>query len=136
MLSSPLGHKSMGRQEPHSGRVFLLQLKLCGNACMDTPRVFARGDSKPIQVDRGAEPLQFVVQVQGGAGLLTLLRGRACIFFPCLSFSCPPVPHGNSVNWAPPEVLLLQASIDSPDGKLMQMTCVYLKSVNKRNCLK
>lgn len=103
---------------------------------MDTPRVFACGDSKPIQVDRGAEPLQFIVQVRGGAGLSTILRVRARISFPCLGFSCPPVLHWNSDNWVPPEVLLFQASIDSPDGKLMQMTCVYLKSVNKRNCLR
>lgn len=103
---------------------------------MDTARVFARGDSKPIQVDSGAEPLQFVIQVQGGAGLLTTLRVRVRISFPCLVFSCPPVPCWNSDNWAPLEVYLLQASSNSPDGKLMQMTCVYLKSVNKRNCLR
>lgn len=103
---------------------------------MNTTRVVAPGDSKPVQVNSGAEPLQFVVQVQGGAGLLTILRVRVRISFPCLGFSCPPVPCWNSDNWAPPEVSLLQASSNSPDGKLTQMTCVYLKSVNKRNCLR
>lgn len=95
--------------------------------------VLTHGDCRPSQVHSRGEPLQYVIQVQSGAGLLTTLRRyRFHTSSQCLGPACPPVSYWNSDNCPPLGVYLLQASIF--DGKPIQITCVYLKSVNKGNC--